>query len=100
MPPCANAGRKQITISGQADGAFTSVSPLKIKFSKTRVGQRSAPLPIAVVPIENGAVRVIAVTASGDFQVQNHCANPIQSRCEFSVVPLSARVATRHASPT
>jgi hypothetical protein len=86
VPHDGIGGLRQITIAGQADGAFTSVSPLKIKFRKTHVGQRSAPLPIAVVPIENGAVRVIAVTATGDFQVQNHCANPIQSRCEFSVV--------------
>ena len=37
-------------------------------------------------PAENGAVRVISVTATGDFQVQNRGANPVQSRCEPSVV--------------
>lgn len=102
VPHDGIGGPKQITITGQADGAFTSVSPLKIKFRKTPVGQRSAPLPIAVVPIENGAVRVLTVTATGDFQVQNHCANPIQSRCEFSVVfsPQRARLRTGSISIT
>jgi hypothetical protein len=38
------------------------------------------------LPAENGAIRVISVTATGDFRVQNRCANPVQLRCELFVV--------------
>jgi hypothetical protein len=79
-------GPKQISITGLADGSYADIAPLRIDFGETRVGRHSSPRPVALVPAENGAVHVIAVTATGDFQVQNHCANPVQSRCELSVV--------------
>ncbi|MDE2370794.1 MAG: choice-of-anchor D domain-containing protein [Burkholderiales bacterium] len=98
VPHDGIGGPRQIAITGQADVSFAHVSPQQLHFRKTRVGQHSAPLPVGIVPAENGSVRVLSVVATGDFQVRNDCASPIRATCRLSVVFSPRRAGTSHGT--